>query len=225
MAHRPIFLPLRTKTSFVREISIEFRWFAGMSVSQKQKSIASLHEAAKERLGIKQILEISSKSPDSIGVSLSAFNLRLQHNKKLITVESLYQGSKKFADGGPFLDILEKSSRDAKTDARLHNSGKLIGFSLLGDDWPLEPLTSYYDWIYLRALEGNSSLSDKLLEFDGFTDIEFNPKKSLNCQARSAALFVSLKRNGMLESALFDRATYFQTIGVGAGETLQRGLF
>lgn len=37
-----------------------------------------------------------------------------------------------------------------------------------------------------------------LLEYDGFTDIEFNPQKSLNCQAKAAALYVSLCRNGLL---------------------------
>ena len=38
------------------------------------------------------------------------------------------------------------------------------------------------------------------MEFDAFTDIEFNPNKSLNCQARAAALFVAMKKLGRLEA-------------------------
>ncbi|MBT5863054.1 MAG: hypothetical protein HOH39_01550 [Gammaproteobacteria bacterium] len=41
------------------------------------------------------------------------------------------------------------------------------------------------------ALNQNKDISDKLIEYDAFTDIEFNPKKSFNCQAYSAALFVA----------------------------------
>lgn len=225
MANRPIFLPLKTKTAFVREIPIEFRWFAGMAVSQKQKSIESLHSAAREKLALSRILEISSKSPDPIGVRLSAFNLKLQLEGRPVSVEVVYQAGKRFEKGGPFLDILDMSSRDAKTDSRLRDSGPLLGFSLIDDPWPLEPTTAFYDWLYLRALFCNPELADRLLEFDGFTDIEFNPEKSWNCQARSAALYVSLSRGGLLKKALFDRSTYFEIIGVGAGETVQRGLF
>jgi hypothetical protein len=53
-----------------------FEWHPGFSKSQAQKSIASLHCAAAEA-GIAPVLEISSKSPDPLGVSLSAFNLLL----------------------------------------------------------------------------------------------------------------------------------------------------
>ena len=48
----------------------------------------------------------------------------------------------------------------------------------------------------------NEELSTNLLSFDGFTDIEFNPKKSINCQAYSAALYVSLRKTNKLEKAL-----------------------
>jgi type I restriction enzyme M protein len=40
------------------------------------------------------------------------------------------------------------------------------------------------------------------MEYDSFTDIEFNPEKSINCQAKSCALFVSLHREGYLTQAL-----------------------
>jgi len=58
------------------------------------------------------------------------------------------------------------------------------------------------DWLYLNALRENSELASSLTEFEAFTDIAFNPTKSLSCQARSAALYVSLDRRGLLQGAL-----------------------
>ena len=74
MAKRPVYMPQKNGRLAVTEKDIEFRWFPGMSKSQKQKSISSLHEAA-ERVGISPVLEISSKSEIELGVNLSAFNL------------------------------------------------------------------------------------------------------------------------------------------------------
>ena len=44
----------------------------------------------------------------------------------------------------------------------------------------------------MNALLENEHIRNQLLEYEGFTDIAFNPKKSFNCQAYSAALFISL---------------------------------
>ena len=100
-------------------------------ISQKQKSINSLHSAAKEQLGLKNILEISSKSESPLGVELSAFNLQLtsQNNIKA-SVEVFFQGSKVFSEGGPFTDLYLKTSREAKKDSRLKESGNLVEFKL-----------------------------------------------------------------------------------------------
>jgi hypothetical protein len=183
-----------------------------MAVSQKQKSIRSLHEAAGARLKTTRILEISSKSPDPIGVRLSAFNLTLPLEDRHVSVEVAFQAGKLFERGGPFLDLLSGSSRDAKGDPRLKDSGRLVGFVLEGDSWPLEPKTAFYDWLYLQALSANPEVADYLLQFDAFTDIEFNPDKSLNCQARSAALLVSLSREGLLEKALSTKSAYLEVL-------------
>lgn len=225
MATRPVFVPLRSKSAFVREIPVEFTWFAGLSVSQKQKSVASLHEAARNRLNVSEILEISSKSTVSIGVGLSAFNLSLPMEGRRVSVEVAYQSGKKFERGGPFLDLLSGSSRDAKTDPRLKESGHLVGFVLSGEPWPLEPQTAFYDWLYLNALVANPALSEPLLDYGAFTDIEFNPEKSLNCQARSAALYVCLHREKMLKEALSGKEAFLKVLGVSISETRQVGLF
>ena len=51
--------------------------------------------------------------------------------------------------------------------------------------YPLVPKNAFYDWLYIRALHALADWnSDKIL-YDTLTDIEFNPKKQINCQARA----------------------------------------
>lgn len=173
-----------------------------MSKLQKQKSIRSLHESAREAIGVEKILEISSKSEDDLGVRLSAFNLMLKRGSRFASVEVLFQGSKVFSNGGPFTDIYEKSSREAKRDARLHESGTLTGFHYEGRNWELMPQTLFYDWLYLSALSQNPALAESLLQYEAFTDIEFNPSKSINCQASSAALYKALWECNLRDTAM-----------------------
>jgi hypothetical protein len=116
-------------------------------------------------------------------------------------VECAFQGSKIFEDGGPSTDMFAMAPRDAKRDERLQRSGRLTGFRFMGRDWGLEPQTAFYDWLYISALEARKDLAEGLLKYSAFTDIEFNPEKSINCQAYSAALFVSLQRRSLLEQA------------------------
>lgn len=203
MAKRPVYVPKKDGSLAVFEKEIEFQWFPGMSKSQKQKSISSLHEAAKCK-NISPILEISSKSELELGVSLSAFNLNIttKKNKKTFSVESAFQGSKEFQRGGPYNDLLDKTSREAKKDIRLKESGNLVKFVFFSKEFSLKPRTLFYDWLYINALNQNESLADEMMKYSGFTDIEFNPKKSINCQAYSAALFVSLSYTSLLKDAL-----------------------
>lgn len=211
MANRPVYIAEIDKLG-VTPRDIEFKWFPGMSVKQKQRSIESLHAAASEE-GISPILEISSKSVDELGVSLSAFNLKIQTPKqRKFSVEVAFQGSKVFEKGGPYTDLLNGTSREAKKDSRLKESGNLTGFKFYGREFPLSPKSYFYDWLYLKALNQNPSLAKRLLEFSAFTDIEFNPKKSINCQAYSAALYVSLEKNNKLEEALSSKESFLQVL-------------
>ena len=45
--------------------------------------------------------------------------------------------------------------------------------------------------------------------------IEFNPKKSINCQARSVALFVFLQDKNLLEDALSDKRPFIRLLDGG----------
>lgn len=213
MAVRPVFLAVKAKDtnrSLVDIKDIEFQWHPGFATTQKQKSIRELHTAIKDKPGLSQtrILEISSKSEDVLGVQLSAFNLMLDYQSKKISVESAFQASKAFKNGGPYYDLLDKTSIEAKKDPRLKSSGNVTKFIFDGTEWPIEPKTLFYDWLYIKALTQNPAYSQKMMEFDAFTDIEFNPEKSFNCQARSAAIYVSLRIQGLLDEVISDPETY-----------------
>jgi len=118
------------------------------------------------------------------------------------SVECAFQASKVFRHGGPFVDLLNVSSRAAKTDRRLRNSGELVGFKYFAHEFPLEPKTYFYDWLYASALCRDGKLVEQVMTFDAFTDIEHNPERSINCQARTVAKVVGLARAGLLEDAL-----------------------
>jgi len=200
MAKRPIFLPSSTGC-LVDEVSLEFEWFPGFAVSQKQKSIADLHRVAIEQGICSKPLEISSKSEIELGNQLSAFNLQVQlPNGRKTSLENIFQASKVFERGGPYRDLLDCSPLEAKRDIRLKESGDVVAFKGRGREWPTEPKTAFYDWIYSNAVKMQPELLEQLLAYDAFTDIEFNPSKSFNCQARSAALLVWLHRTNRMDA-------------------------
>lgn len=213
MAFRPVFIPKAEGLPGVIERTTEFKWHPGMSASQKKKSIASLHGELKTR-GFTNVLEISSKSEDELGVALSAFNLTFTTQKysKCFTVESAFQGSKVFSKGGPYRDLFNATPLDAKRDIRLKESGDLIRFEFFGMSFPNVPRTLFYDWLYINALLQHKDFATQVISYDGFTDIEFNPKKSINCQAHAVALFVSLHVNGLLDKAMSSQELFLSTL-------------
>ncbi len=174
-------LSFYVRNSKVYSRKIEFEWMPGLSVSQKQKSVANMHEQING-----SALEVSTKSKEELGKKLSAFNLRL--NGK--TLENIFQSSKCFTHDGPFVDLLEVSPKEAKSDVRLKTSGELKYFLFEGKIWKLEPKTAFYDYIYIRAVKESLSKEEisRIRDYEYFTDIEFNHKKSINTQARTVAL-------------------------------------
>ena len=202
MARRPVFVPDSDKP-YVSELSLDFEYCSGSSIQQKQRSVASLHASYVAKFPSLCVLEVSSKSERDIGVRLSAFNLMIEHpGCGSYSVECAFQASKVFRHGGPFVDLLNSSSRAAKTDRRLRKSGELVAFRYCEHEFPLEPKTYFYDWLYASALCCDDKLVEQVMMFDAFTDIEHNPERSINCQARSVAKVVGLARAGLLTDAL-----------------------
>lgn len=153
---------------------------------RKQRSIVALHNAIKSANKDATPLEISTNGLIDLGVKLSAFNLKLNG----YTLENIFQSSKVFSNGGPYLDLLDVSPKEAKRDDRLHNSGALLGFNYAGIDFPLEPKTVFYDYIYINAVKQTLLPEEivKIKDYTHFTDIEFNPQRSINTQAKSVAI-------------------------------------
>ncbi|WP_165222353.1 DarT1-associated NADAR antitoxin family protein [Affinirhizobium pseudoryzae] len=205
MAERPIFIPVPETEGYVRRVDLEIPWAGGFAEVQKKKNIRSLHEAA-SKVGYAPILEVSSKSDEIAGRHLSAFHLRVTLGNRDMPLENAFQGSKVFERGGPYTDLFTVEPREAKRDPRLRNSGALRGFEFDSFEFPLKPTTVFYDWLYLNAIFPHrkwlKNRVDGEKRYDGFSDIEFNPSKSINCQAKSCALFVSLMREEKLEEYL-----------------------
>lgn len=201
MAIRPVYIPQENGDYLVKTQMVEFQFHNGFALSQKQKSIDELHRSACNQLNLNKILEVSSKSRDEMGVQLSAFNLMIDDKKAQTkySVECAFQSAKVFERGGNYEDLLNVSSREAKKDERLRNSGRLLKFKFKGTEWALEPMTAFYDWLYINALKQNTHIHDDLFSYQAFTDIEFNPEKSINCQAYSVAMFVALAKRNLLD--------------------------
>ena len=198
MAVRPAFCISQNQKVIAKQI--EFQWISGLSFQQKQKNADSLQNAVKQAFPDASPLEISTKSRNELGRKLSAFNLKYQG----YPLECVFQSSKVFQHGGAYKDLLRKQPREAKSDKRLQESGELIAFYHDGVTWALEPKTAFFDYIYIRAvLESlKSDEIQQIAEYNYFTDIEFNPKKGINTQARTVAEI-------RLMLALYDRIPEF----------------
>jgi len=200
MANRPVYMCVDW-APYTMQWTAEFNYNSGFAVSQKQKNILAIHEEFTGSFPGKRVLEISSKSLQEEGEALSAFFLPkfVPSLGRSVPVECAYQAGKVFKLGGPYTDLLEATPRAAKRDSRLKESGALTGFTFDVMSFPLTPKTLFYDYLYINALLENEELAKRILTYDAFTDIEFNPAKSVNCQARAAAMFVSLVRLGKID--------------------------
>jgi hypothetical protein len=202
MAERPLFVPAPHEPELVLELPMQLAWHPGFAASQKAKNVQGLHEAA-ARAGYTPVLEVSTKSLSKLGQHLSAFHLKVtMRDGRQLPLECAFQGSKVFEQGGPYVDLYDAEVRAAKRDPRLQTSGSLVAFLFEGTTFPLQPKTAFYDWLYLGALYEHRVYLERLYAFAAFTDIEFNPNRSINCQARSCALLVTLMRRKLLDAAL-----------------------
>lgn len=198
-AVRKVFIPLKEGNNLVEVKEVDFTWHKGMSLQVRQRSVKSFHEEIINKNIAKRPLEISSKSLDKTGIELSAFNLSGKKNEKVFTVETVFQSSKVFKgdNNSPYRFLLYKTSKTAKKCPETKN--KIISHFKYIDDtiWDTEPKTAFYDWVYINILiRFNPELAHSIMDYDAFTDIEFNHKKSLNSQAYSVALYKALKMRG-----------------------------
>lgn len=156
-----------------------------------------------------RLLEASSAGDQR----LSAFNLMYRfEDGTSASVECCYQTSKVFENNIQYTDLLHKSSVEAKTDKRLRSSGKLKCFKFLDIEYPLNPSTAFYDWLYINALLTNKELCACITNYRAFTDKFFNSRRMKACQARSLAIFISLLHMNLLKEAMVSFDSFVKTV-------------
>lgn len=195
----------------MEELPLQIPWHGGFAVSQKQKNIAELHAKAKE-LGIDPVLEISTKSPLEVGRRLSAFNLKIDVHGVMKSLESVYQSSKVFAHSGQHELLMDLDPFQAKKEVRRLGQGPIIAFRFLGQEFPTEPVNAFYDWLYIRAIVPHEQWIRENLHFAAYSDIEFTPSKSVNCQGRAVAEFHALSMRGEATKCVHDFEKFRQIL-------------
>ena len=206
MATRSVFV-CKDSYPFFEEIHVEFDWFPGFALSQKRKSQISLHQNFLNSYPTANVLEISSSSLYSLGSDLSAMHLSKQTSTGVTTVESAFQSSRIYGTGksevGPFPEYLFLPGKECKKVVKDLSRG-MISYRYLFDEMefyaPEHFISLFYNYLYLNALREKENQGTALALLDrkytAFTDLA---TKSLNCQARSAAIFVSLVSNGLID--------------------------
>ena len=174
--------------------SFEFEWNEGFAITQKQKNIANFHNAIRKKYK-ESALEVSSKGTVQTGKALSAFSLKYKED----FLENVFQSSKKYERGGPYIDLLKVTPKEAKQDKLHKSSGKLTAFCFDNEEWQLEPKTAFYDYIYVTAVLQKYRNNLDLSKYDWFTDIEFNPNRSINCQARAVAIYKLIQSKNLFD--------------------------
>ncbi len=215
--HRPVFMPRVNSDNLVKTDMVRFERHVGFATRQKKKSINDMHQVIRKKYGFNHVLELSSKSGNKLSFPLSPFSLKItdEHDGNQYSVENAFQSSMVFEDGGPYIDLLTAPPRQARKDERLMTSGELIGYNYFGMEWGTEPLTVFYDWLYVNALKQNPQLHEEVMQYQAFTDITFNPKKSIHSAAYALALFVALNKREMLDNVedpmtFYDLCTEFK---------------
>ena len=208
--HRPVFMPRVNSDNLVKTDMVRIERHVGFASRQKKKTINDLHQVIRKKYGFKQVLELSSKSGNKLSFLLSPFSLQLTNEAgQQHSVENAFQSSMIFEDGGPYTDLLTVPPRQARKDERLITSGELVGYDYFGMAWSTEPLTTFYDWLYVTALKQNPQLHEEVMQYQAFTDITFNPKRSIHSAAYALAMFAALNKRDLLDTVA-DPMAFFE---------------
>lgn len=226
MSERIYYVPNESGQKLYDEKTIEFWYFRGFAASQKMRSIVSMHEEIKKGNKDAWPLEISIYSPEKTGVKLCDNNLKIYVTKmrKYVSVQTIFQASKVFENGGPYTELLSLPPEEAKQDKRLKNSGQVVGYEFKGEMWDPVPTNMFYDYLYLTALGENREFLEQALDYNAYTDIGVNQERAIDCPARAVAIAVGLYRRGLLEKSLESKEA-FQQMYKMTGQAEQISLF
>lgn len=178
----------------VKKGIVDFKWEPGLSTAQKRRSCANMIKVINEAASYGEALDISSASTEDLGVKLSAFNLKWKGR----TIECWYQGSKVYKNAGVVHHLYDADPVTAKQYRRKLAGDIIVGFNLAGQEFPTEPRTFFYDYIYLNGLYEQFGTGLDISKYNAFTDIQSNLEIEA-CQARSVCEYKLLQQNGQLE--------------------------
>lgn len=181
MAVRPCFyvqIP-----AVVTSFNQSFEWAPGFSLKQHQKCVANLHYKINQNTAQSDILEVSTRSTNPLGVKLSALKLRY----KGVSMEKLYQDAKRYKKVHVTLTTVP---------AYIQDTYELAGFYFEGTFWQAntDDMSAFYDYLYCLAVKESLSYDEimEITDYGIFTDIAFNPERSYNTQARACAFIKAL---------------------------------
>ena len=148
-----------TRMAFICDDKLYYKFYtfefaSGFAISQKRKNINSFHEEIKKD-GIVNVLEVSRKNENEIGILLSAFNLMLTIENKKYPVECIYQSSKRFGDVQynecQYMDPAEaKKYIKEKVE---NNNLCLTEFRFANKSFSLNPKSMFYDYLYIYSID------------------------------------------------------------------------
>lgn len=204
MAERSVFIS-KNDYPFFEEVRVQFDFFQGFALSQKRKNQIGLHRNFERAYPDNKVLEISSASLYKLGAALSAMNLSKQTREGITSVESAFQSSRIYGTNGeigPFPELLFTPGRECKKIVKERSQGlqsRRYRFEGLEFGAPPHAISLFYNYLYLNSLceEENQAVAQQLISsgYTAFTDLATT---SLNCQARSCAIYISLVRNGLI---------------------------
>ena len=224
MSTRPCFI-VYPGEPLPQQIDIDFLWIRGQAHSRRVLCADELAHAIRSKFPEGRHLEVSTYSRTDLGLRLSAMNVRFRSGCYADrTVESVYQSSKVFANGGPYLDIIDDGYvGNPKRDPRLQNSGDLEGFHINSTTIALSDAERLYDAIYITALRQNPKLFTTCMSYNIFTDIAYNPKTMHSTQAAAIATALAMDVSGCvpLNTSILDLNTILQSFKNVEGEKEQ----
>ncbi|MBE6752769.1 MAG: hypothetical protein E7559_00195 [Ruminococcaceae bacterium] len=211
MAERSVFL-IKNCYPFYEEVIVPFPWFGGFALAQKQRNALSLKMNLEAACPQYNVCEISSGSLDPVGRSLSAMSLsKRMSDGTVVVMESAFQSSRIYCVPqtgeviGPFPELLGLDGRACKKTVKEASCGlHSCEYMFDGMSFPTPDFhpSLFYDYLYINALmePENAEVAENLRRsgYNAFSDLA---TKSLNTQARSCAIYLSLCENGLLEQA------------------------
>lgn len=214
MATRPVFMVSTENAKHFCIVNTVFEFVGCFSPSKTKQSIESLHNSFLRLNPSKKVLEVSSRSNSNLGLKLSAHNLMLStKNKNIFALDSIFYASQVFQNGGPYLDLLNKDVSVAKHDKRLVKSGDLVGFKFFHLSFDVEYINAFFNYLYISTLhkiKENRIFADELMQYDAFTDIEYNVGSY--SEAEACTLYVALRNKGLIEKALLSKENFIKIV-------------